>query len=761
MTPLNIFHRITVSGILALCTLSAQLRADTPPPSSEPTAAAPAAAPDLKEGTPSDTTATAPTEGEPLSAQPAAKSDEPDLKPRFRMQMPSLHQAMAELLRSHSGTLVHEIAGIMLDSVTRSADGLDHDETIALIDAVRAWPDTSADLCTFAPDIQGRSRWAVRLDWPLSDLRDRMQSLLASPAARDMLEGVKLRDEDGVAVIRLRGEVLGYLLVTSDSRSMFATHADLILPTDKLKSVGKEGASAPLLTARLNLAGTEKDSGATAFSSFSVITALTYSGYVDADGVWREQLDILWPPISGMGLKALIGKVKQTFFVPGAAIGALALNAAPLPGILDQLAGFGPTMDHAEPEADELDDDSADDEDFFLGPLTMHGNSELAVVVLPGTGFLPAPDFVIQSRLKKKDAAITDLRKAVTDLNHAATRRESREEWSEISVNGLPVFWRDSAANARGMLPFAMKSVVFTTSERDARDFEKDFLVLAFTSTSPENLVRRWLAFPRTKDKRYVPIDSKSSGELWLNWKSIYTLVHPYLDLLLNVGSSGALLPHADRLSNHLTPGRVTAQVKYAGLNIMHEGPMPVGVLALPLMFGVSLEPDTSGASDLAREQYAVQRLQVLHHHAELFRKDLNRWPAELRELDGYVDFRAHPELLRLHVSSSKAWGDWFSSLSEDEEKKDDEDDAADTEFDTKLYVINWKKDAWSLGYAPETFEHLQTLSIDQDGKIHRVPAPRKPAEVKPAAETKSDDIAKEEAPPEPSDEGDEPSPKE
>lgn len=737
MEPHHRRHRkMKLTWALAMSILAPWVYADTPSPSTEPVAAQPTA-----------------TETSPKEASP--QPDEPDLKPRFHMQVPSLHQAISEVLRSNSGTLVRDIAGIMLDSITRSADGLDHDETLSLIETIRVWPDTSADLSTFAPDIQSRSRWALRLDWPLTDLRTRVQALFDSESAREMLSGITMKDEDGVATLRLRDDVLGYLLATDNVRSMFATHKDLILPADGPSSTpGRKGTPAPLVTARLNLSGTEKDSGATAFSSFSFINALTYSGYVNAEGVWHEQLDLLWPPISGMGIKALFGKVKQTFFVPDSAIGAVALNTSAVPGILDQMAGFGPQMTIS--DSGEFDID----ESTMPGLLSLHGESQLGIVVLPGTGFFPAPDFVIQSRTRNKDAAISDLRSAVRNMNRAALQREARPEWSEVSVDGRPVFWRDSAANARGLLPFAMKPVVFIAAERDAKDYEKDFLVMAFTSTSPEQLVRRWLAFPRTREKHYVPSDSRTSGELWINWMDVYRLVHPYLDLMLNIGSSGALLPHADRLTDNLTHGRLTAQVKYAGLNMSHEGPLPVGVLALPIMFGVSLEPDTSGSSDLAREQFAVQRLKVLHHHSELFRQDLNRWPAELRELDGYVDFAAHPELLRLQLSAGKAWGDWFESLSEEEHPDAEEDeDELDVEFDDDLYVIEWKKNSWSLGYAPDTFEHLEKLYIDQDGRIHRVPAEQKPAEQNETAEAVKDE--KEEAIPETNAEDDDQSPKE
>lgn len=731
------------ASFLAVCCLTCgamglgRAFADVPSAPSEP---APFVASDAQEETASpaaDIVKSASAAASEEKGAPATSVVEPELKPRFRMRVTSIHQLVNEILRSHSGTLVREVAGIMLDTITRSADGLDHDETLAVIDTIRSWPDTSADLATFAPDIQGRSRLAIRLDWPVADLRTRLGALLNSEAAREILSGIRLRESGDVAEVRLRGTTLGYVLPAAAGRSMFATHADLILPEDRPQASAettKEDAISPLLSARLNLSDTEKDSGATAFSSFSVITAIQYSGRVDTDGTWREKLDILWPPISGMGLKAFFGKIKQTFFVPTAALGAVALNAAALPGVLDTMAGF------VSPWEEEGGEESPVTAKPLVGPLTAHGNSELGVVLLPGTGFLPAPDFVIQSRLRKKETVVADLRKAVGALNRAAIQHEAREEWQETEVDGRPMFWRDSAVNARGLLPFTMKTVVFTTSERDARNTEKEFLVLAWTTTSPEALVRRWLAFPRTTGARYVPTDAKTSGEVWINWKDVYRLAYPYVDLVLNVGATGALLPHVDRLLADLTDGRVTAQVKFQGLNWSHQGPLPIGVLALPIMFGVSLEPDTSGASDLAREQFAVRRLQVLYHHAKLFRKDLGRWPVELHELDGYVDFAAHPELLRLPLSSGKQWSRWFAAFSKEEKgKASEEDDAAAADFDADLYGIEWKKDRWSLGYAPNTFEHLERLYIDHQGMIHRVAAkaPAPPAEAAPVEASK------------------------
>jgi hypothetical protein len=67
-------------------------------------------------------------------------------------------------------------------------------------------------------------------------------------------------------------------------------------------------------------------------------------------------------------------------------------------------------------------------------------------------------------------------------------------------------------------------------------------------------------------------------------------------------------------------------------------------------------------------------------------------------------------------------WGEWFKEAFEPSEKKPaEEDDEEASEIDTKRFVIEWGRDAWRLGYAPGTFEHLEKLYIDQDGAIHRM----------------------------------------
>jgi len=158
-------------------------------------------------------------------------------------------------------------------------------------------------------------------------------------------------------------------------------------------------------------------------------------------------------------------------------------------------------------------------------------------------------------------------------------------------------------------------------------------------------------------------------------------------------------------------------------LTVSHAGPMPLGAVFVPPMATLAAAPDDFGGSDLARERLAVQRLDVLYHHSKLFRKDLGRWPAEVAELDGYVDFSGHPELLELELSSSKRWRDWFGGMFEPKKREDEADDELEDltkDINDRLYVIEWGREEWTLGLAPGTLEHLEKLYIDQDGEIHR-----------------------------------------
>jgi len=660
----------------------------------------------------------------------ASPTEDLPYKPKLEVHVPSVGKLASGALRSRSGVFIRDLAGILMEMADRSSEGLDREALTGVADRVKHWPDTELSGWVFAADTQGGVRWAVRVHWPLSDLHSRVRSLLRAGPGQEMFHDVTLVPRTGGGFeVTLPENTVAYLLPTGEEWSLIASHDDLIVPKDPFFPAAVEGATeSPLLACRLNLSATEKDSGATFFSSFNVVTAIEYSTRVDADGDWVESAMVLWPPLSGMGAKAIFGKVKQTYFVPDEAFGALAMSTVMGPPMLEGLCGFGPQVMMDEKEGFAVVGEAAP------GPIAGSANEEMCLTILPGTGFLPVPDFVVQTKARRVERFVEEVRSASKKINQLYREREQRPPWHEATVRDRVVFWRESGGFPGGFFVPGLQPVMFTTKETDAKGKDRDVLVLAWTSTSPENLVRRWVDFPRGKDRRCHPSGGKTDGQLWLHWRQLYRWVHPYVDVALSAASVDALLPSAEAVKSSLSDATVSANLKYAGLTVAHRGPIPLGALAVPAMLGVALAEDDGGGSDLARERLASRRLRVLYHHCKHFHKDLGRWPAEIAELDGYVDFDGHPELLKLELSSKKQWSEWFKALSEldDDEKKgeanQDEEEEDESDLEDRLYVIDWRRDRWRLGLAPGTLEHLDELYVDQDGKIHRVEA-KKPTQ--------------------------------
>jgi len=227
----------------------------------------------------------------------------------------------------------------------------------------------------------------------------------------------------------------------------------------------------------------------------------------------------------------------------------------------------------------------------------------------------------------------------------------------------------------------------------------------------------------------YLPSRRKTNGQLWVHWQQVYRWLHPYLNVALSASSVDTLLPYPDEIESKLTSALLTAKVSYTGMTLTHTGPMPLGIVTVPGMVMTATGTDESGGSDLSRERLACRHLRVLYHHAKLFKKDHGRWPAEVAELDGYVDFAGHPDLLKLKLSSKQKWGDWFKAMTGTEAQEEETDDPDDplADIDDKLYVIDWGENSWRLGFAPGSLVHLESLYIDQDGVIHRTPVKESP----------------------------------
>ncbi|MEK6677615.1 MAG: hypothetical protein AABZ47_18425 [Planctomycetota bacterium] len=648
------------------------------------------------------------------------KTEEPAIKPRAEVLVPSVRELLSEVHRSKGGILVRAVADILFDRLTANVDGMGREEVLAVVDQIRSWPDSSLTCVLFAPDPEGRARWALRVDWPLAELFSRVETLVGSPMANELFQGLKLSAKsESLYEIALPDGPVAYLIAAGSTRALIASHSDLTVPTDVYAGETVEGLDGRIVAAaRVTMGATEKDSGATFLSSFSMVTSVDYSGAVGSNGEWNESVQVRWPPLSGMGAKALFGRVKHTFFVPESAFGALALHADMAAGLLETFAGFGPQMFVEDGGGFSFVGERA------IGPIAKNMRGEFCVTLLPGNGLLPMPDVLVQTRVKKPDGFTEDVRAATGKINQLFRERDRKEPWHEVKVRDRTVFWRDAESQGgMGMMPLVLRPVVFATQETDGEGKEKDVAVVAWTSTSPESLVRRWLDFPRSKERRDHPVGGKTDGQLWVNWPQVYRWVQPYVGVVLSVASVEALLPGIEEMKSVLTTGTVNATLRYAGLTVTHRGPIPAGAVVIPGFLAGALGASDAGGSDVARERYASQRLRVLYHHSKLFKKDLGRWPAEIEELDGYVDFEGNPGLLALQLSAKKQWSEWWKETMEASKKKveDEIDEDKPKLRGDQLYVIEWGKERWSLGFAPTTFEHLEKMYIDQDGMIHRV----------------------------------------
>ncbi|HEY3245535.1 MAG TPA: hypothetical protein VGM03_19505 [Phycisphaerae bacterium] len=651
----------------------------------------------------------------PLTASAESTAAEPAVKPRLELHVGSVSRLISEFGRSHAGVFAEQLGRTFQEVSSLSSEGLAVESAAGLFEIVQTWPDTSIDFLTFSPDSRGRSRWAVRLDWPVSGLQTRMAALLRAEAAGKLFKGARLTARAaGGHELTIGDATIAYLLPAGDARSCLTSHPDLNLPATVF--VGTEGDEPALLGCRLNFAGTEINSGAL-FSSFHFVTSIDYTARVGGAGDWIEEVQVQWPPLSGLGAKALLDKVKQTFFVPDEAFGALAISTPAIGGMLDGLAGLGPQM---------VPDESGG---FAMvaaeagGVIARHAGADVCVSLIPGTGFIPMPDIAIQTRVKQPEKFLNEVREAARKINEEFRHRDQSPPWHEATIKERCVFWNEgSSGYGGGMMPVSFRPVVFTAREVDASGKDRDLLVLAWTSTSPQRFVTRWLELPRGDKRRFLPSAEGTYGQAWLNWKTLYAWVHPYLNLALSAFVRDALLPRTREIAGNLTDGDLTLKVRYTGLNVAHRGPIPVGALLVPALAAIALDAGDAGGSDIARERVACQRLEVLYHHCQLFKRDTGRWPATLAELDGYVDFSGHPELLHLTLSPKRQWAQWLEGIQKRAEKKTEEsEDESPVVLDEKLYVIEWRPERWTLGYAPGTLDHLEKLYIDQDGQIHRV----------------------------------------
>lgn len=642
----------------------------------------------------------------------SSASETGTLQPRVELAVPSIRHLWNELHRSQAGPLVsyaRRMVALRLEDVEEGALATDFE---SLLGDVESWPDTSIYAAEYASDLDGRARWAIRLDWSLETITARLGKLLAHSAAEELLQGIKLRKESEGLAITLRDVPIAYMTAGASEQTVIRSHPGLVLGKGPTEALTWPEPGKAVLACRVAFKGTEADSGSTFFSSLSVVTGVNYTGFVDDTGKWQERINVEWPPISGMVAKSVLGRVKQTFFVPRNALASAVVDTPMLPTMVEQMAGFGPQF--IMEDAGEMGMVGNTEP----GAIATLGRSTACITLLPGTGFIPMPDIIIQSRVKKPDEMMSQLQEASQEINRLYEQREQAPPWKQFELgDGIALYKDDRTASGGAMLPVSFRPVIFTAKEKDGRGKERDLLVVALTSTTPKQIAERWLAYSRTRDFHHMPQRKKTNGQLWVNTKSMYRWLAPYVSVPVSLAAGSGVMPSLAEFPL-FEDAYMSLKASYSGIALTNEGPLPIGVWAVPACVALSMDQDN--ATDLARERLARERLRVFFHHAELFHKDIGRWPAELRELDGYIDFAGHPELLRLPVSSQKSVQRWFEDIFDVTEPEYSDITDYETPIGEDVFTIDYRDATWHLAVVPDTFEHLESLYIDQDGVIHR-----------------------------------------
>jgi hypothetical protein len=652
--------------------------------------------------------AAAPETAEPSQSEQEQSPEEPSIKPRFELFIPSIEYLMQRAGESDAGVLLGHTSHLFFARAT-GGRGFTEEDWSALADMVRKWPDTSLAVATFAPTAEGKHRWFVRLDWPLTDLHARVSEILEMKAAEEMLQGVALAGDENRYEVTLGDVTLAVMVPDDGAGCLIISDAEVPRPEELYGQGAQHGQplkeTSTLVYSRLNIAGTEKDTGALFGAQIPWVQDIRYQASVQTGGDWSERFGVTWNAMVGTAAKAIIKRAKRGFYVPREAFGAALISSPALHSMLDSMAGLEPGT---------LMSDVGGLTGDRVGP-------EICFVLLPGTGILPFPDLIIETRVRYESAVLDDIRKAITKKNEERTKDELPEIWHELEVNGRTVFYYDARDQEdRGMQPVVYRTVIFFDKRPDPTGRSRNYLVIGFTSTDVKALVRRWTRPFAENDRVALAADKGADARAWLNWRRVYDNLSVWLNLAIAGVDPMAVLPPTDEVKDQLSDATAAIKAKYEGLLVRLRGPLPVGLLYLPLTMASTLTPDESGSTDLSRERIACDRLRLLYKNALLFKKDVGRWPARVAELDGYIDFAGNPWVLQLRRSTRSAWREGFEELL-NPEKKETEKEGEETNIDDSVFVITWDGTHWTLGLKPNTLDHLKELYIDQDGKIHRV----------------------------------------
>ena len=643
-------------------------------------------------------------------SEPQAKKAKPEQKiaskpsgpqPQIEIYIPSVSTLVEAAARSRTADLVRAFAA-MFPARPNTDNEIDPNAILKLLRKPASWPDTSLVFTTYTQDREGRPRWALAIDWPLADTRKRIQEILDDENAKKLLQELTLKERDDgtwqletpdlvLAVIRksLSGTLISSAPRVSPPETVFGQSSS----DESQKSKKKM-----LLYCSLNLkAAEDDDESESAFSMIASFNDLRYGIALDDQGLWNERLSLRWNMLVGGFIKAAVKKVNTVYDCPAEAYvnGAIHLQ-------------IGEAM--AEGLAD-----------LPSGTLGSRVDDEMAFSIVPGTGFLPIPDSYFQFNATGVKRIIKSIRKAIEKDNQERQDEDIPIAWRELDVDGIPVFYKNDTQGG-GLFSGTFRPVIFfepADEEQEAGAARR--MIVVNTSTDAESVVRRWLQFKKDKKNLVkVPESKDSNWQVTILWKQVYSLVEPYLALLTSGEEDAGPTPTTNDLSTALADSKLQLKIDLTGLDVRHRGPLPFGAAYVPIVTGMSLSSTGNPNSEAQRERIACRQLRVLHHHARLFKKDYGRWPANVAEMDGYVDFKSHPYLLNLQPKDKTFMGGFTSMFTAKKESQPREDNNG---LDDSLYEIDVDEGNWKLQIRPNEFVHYKTIYIDQDGDIHRVTA--------------------------------------
>ena len=643
----------------------------------------------------------------PVSGKTGVKSS----KPQVEVYIPSVQRLSEQFKRSRTLALTKVLSDVFPVEPDPTGEGLDFNAAISLLKLVSDWPDTSLSFTTYSMDREGSARWAVRIDWPVADLKRRLSGILDSEGGRKILKDIRLTPTKGGGFVIELPELELATVKESGKGSLVLSTKTLKPPTeifgakpDKDENEKTESRKTPsLVYCRLNLGENEEDEGGTSmFSAISGVMDVRYAASVSENGLWKERINLRWNPFAGVVLKAIFKKTTEKFNCPKGTFVGAAFHIGSAEGLADTIA--------------DLPNNTIGD---FAG-------EEAAFTAAPGTGFLPIPDLFYQFRAIDARKIVRNVRKAIK--KDSAKRREDdlKPAWHEGVVDGAIVFWRDGGDDGGGGSYMASRTLIFfdpplKVEKSDDEDDKHRHLIIAQSSTWADDVVRHWSDLVSSKEKVVqMPGSKKAHWEARIFWKQVYEFLYPYATIMSGMSEEASAPPDADELAESLVDSVIGVQIGFKGVDARHEGPIPIGAVYVPTVAAMSLSATGSANSEAQRERVACRHLRVLYHHAKLFNKDYGRWPATVAELDGYVDFGSHPDLLNLR-QKDQGFVVGFAKMFTGKKAKSESDERDDSDIDDTLYEIDWSPKTWKLKIRAKEFVNYETILVDQDGEIHRV----------------------------------------